>query len=81
MSIEVVDIKYHCYITNYHAAVLYCKFLDVDGYKDWRLPTYEEYMECIAMNNSYTWYHIEEPIIQHLELQVPPMVIAVRDIK
>jgi hypothetical protein len=26
----------------YDDAVLYCQFLDYDGYTDWRMPTFEE---------------------------------------
>ena len=28
----------------YGEALLYCQFLDYNGYRDWRLPTYDEYL-------------------------------------
>lgn len=27
---------------NYHNAELYCKLIDIEGYNDWRIPTFNE---------------------------------------
>jgi hypothetical protein len=34
----------------YDEAILYCQFLDYRGYKDWRLPTHDEYNRITTLS-------------------------------
>jgi hypothetical protein len=36
---------------NFDYADMYCKFLDIGGYQDWRLPTYPEL--CVIYKNKF----------------------------
>lgn len=54
---------------SYEEAVLYCRFLEYNDHKDWRLPTEEEY----AHHNLYGWY-LNDPASGMWS------VLAVRDI-
>lgn len=37
----------------YDEAIVYCQFLKYNGYRDWRLPTREDYF---LFGNIYGWY-------------------------
>lgn len=41
------------YDMTYEEAVIYCRFCDHNGYKDWRMPTYEELKQHDML---YCWY-------------------------
>jgi hypothetical protein len=45
-------------VMSYDEALLYCQFLDYDGHKDWRLPTWVEYNEYSSL---YGWYVNRSP--------------------
>jgi hypothetical protein len=48
-------------VLSYDEALLYCKFLDFNGYTDWRMPTFEECIEhavygwCVGRITDY-WH-------------------------
>jgi hypothetical protein len=41
---------------SYDDALLYCQFLEHDGYRDWRMPTAEEYDQFIIGGRMIAWY-------------------------
>ena len=47
-------------IMTYEEALLYCSFLDHDGNRDWRIPTFEEWIEhrfdVSPKDKLYRWY-------------------------
>jgi hypothetical protein len=46
---------------NWHNAVLYCEFLNIDGKKDWRLPTLEELIELDGdLDGKWCWSGTED---------------------
>lgn len=57
----------------YDEAVLYCHFLEYDGYSDWRMPTFFE-----VCRFSMTGWYIER--IEHTSFDYTTRVQPVRDI-
>jgi hypothetical protein len=48
----MIEFAPHSPYMTYQEAVLYCKFLEHDGYTDWSMPTYNEYRCHTALG----WY-------------------------
>lgn len=42
------------YELTYEEALLYCKFLEYDDYKNWRMPTYQEWLDLDEMHG---WFY------------------------
>jgi|688.fasta_scaffold00172_94 hypothetical protein len=57
----------------YEEAVIYCTFLDYNGYRDWRMPTKEEYSNPYVTHGWYVKKNQFKPIDKFL-------VTPVRDI-
>jgi hypothetical protein len=49
MNIELAPEEYHIKCS-YEEALLYCFSLNIDGKKDWRLPTFDEYVSAKLHN-------------------------------
>jgi hypothetical protein len=39
-------------VDNLEEALLYCKFLDYGGYRDWRLPTAQEWVDSYELRDA-----------------------------
>jgi hypothetical protein len=52
--IEVAPITY--VKLTYEEAILYCQFLEHNGHRDWRMPTYEEYYHDKNIGAKWSWY-------------------------
>lgn len=42
----------------YSAAILYCQFLDYGGHRDWRIPTYNEFV--LAPSLTDCWFTCDQ---------------------
>ena len=65
---------------SYDNAVLYCQFLNYDGYNDWRMPTHDEYVTAMRRYDCYNlliWYQdrddMQAPYGHNVELEVIPV--------
>jgi hypothetical protein len=56
--IESAGKQYWKYL-NYHDALLYLSFLDIDGHNDWRMPTLDD------NDKVFPHQHIEKLVNQH----------------
>jgi hypothetical protein len=45
----------------YDEAILYCQFLEYNGYSDWRLPTRAEYLKDWCRPGNIIWVSDPEP--------------------
>ena len=54
------------YSLTYDEAVMYCFFLEHNGYRDWRMPTMYEFLFTLSLPDSYdiwVWYIGRDSIV------------------
>lgn len=67
------------FLMSYEEAILYCQFLEHNGCRDWRLPTYDEW-DTQSMDQ-LAWYRIladNSPVNVHWYVMPVRFVIPVR---
>jgi hypothetical protein len=69
--IEVAPESVHTKVSNMEEAILYCQFLEVDGSRGWRVPTYEEWVDSfIGRDNSFA-HKLQRCIVSENPMQTP----------
>lgn len=68
-------------LITYEEAILYCSFCNHGGYNDWRMPTFDEWIEHrvgVSSNDKlYRWYVTRErELMIHQQLELHKWYIA-----
>lgn len=64
--IDVAPEIVHTKVSSIEEALLYCQFLEVDGMRGWRLPTYQEWIDSYTGRTVEDYHELQHCIISDL---------------